>query len=635
MQRGKGVFDISIRNFIYGILIIVFLGASFFTAFVFISSRTLVNGGKFVDYVGKVRGGMQRASKFALSGHDPDEAMQRVEEILKIVTEGSKEEEITKYEKKEFRAKLGEVKNKWEEVKALSKKLKEQGKDEETAQKLFEESEILFKITDELVGLSAEYVRERAIIVETIPLIIFALSLIFISFAFVFGRNISRNINKLLGYLKEISDGNFSQTLEGGGGEEIYQIISNANQIVISLSSLVDKIYDSAIKVYATAEGFLSTSAKLSNTTQKLSSEIAQIASAAEESSKATEEIERVALHSKDTAEKSMEASGEVVNLSYGVVEIMNQAYDSTFQLSKTLSSLVKEVRGIGNIVGIIKDIADQTNILAINASIEAARAGEQGKGFAVVASEIRKLAEGTIKSSNEISQKISSIQKEAQNTLDSMEGALKRLDDVKNFILRLKEVLDRILNSFSEVSKDMAQISSAVSEQASVSREIAKNTVNISNMSEDVSKEVRNVLSSAIRIISEIDELREKTLAFRTKNRDYFILDLAKTDHRVWVARVYGHILGLLKLDLSTIPDHTKCKLGRWYYSEGIKVFGKSPVFRELEDVHKKIHSLGIEILSSYERGDAKRAFELFPRLEETSQEVLRLLDELKKYRL
>jgi methyl-accepting chemotaxis protein len=158
-----------------------------------------------------------------------------------------------------------------------------------------------------------------------------------------------------------------------------------------------------------------------------------------------------------------MEASGEVVNLSYGVVEIMNQAHNSTFQLSKTLSYLVKEVRGIGNIVGIIKDIADQTNILAINASIEAARAGEHGKGFAVVASEIRKLAEGTIKSSNEISQKISSIQKDAQNTLDSMEGALKRLDDVKNFILRLKEVLDRILNSFSEVSKDMAQISSAV----------------------------------------------------------------------------------------------------------------------------------------------------------------------------
>jgi methyl-accepting chemotaxis protein len=80
-----------------------------------------------------------------------------------------------------------------------------------------------------------------------------------------------------LRYLKEISEGNFSQTLDGGGGEEIYQIISNANQIVISLSSLVEKIYDSAIKVYATAEGFLSTSAKLSNITQKLSSEIAQI----------------------------------------------------------------------------------------------------------------------------------------------------------------------------------------------------------------------------------------------------------------------------------------------------------------------------------------------------------------------
>ncbi|MFZ8804517.1 MAG: hypothetical protein ACO2PO_16255 [Candidatus Calescibacterium sp.] len=83
MQRGKGVFDISIRNFIYGILIIVFLGSSFFTVFVFISSGTLVNGGKFVDYVGKLRGGMQRVSKIALSGNDPDEAMQRVEEYSK------------------------------------------------------------------------------------------------------------------------------------------------------------------------------------------------------------------------------------------------------------------------------------------------------------------------------------------------------------------------------------------------------------------------------------------------------------------------------------------------------------------------------------------------------------------------
>jgi len=634
MQIGRSVFGISIRNFIYGVLIIMFLGASFFTGFVFIYSGVLVNGGKFVNYVGKIRGGMQRASKIALSANNPDEVIQEVDELLKIVTDGSKEEGIPKYEKKEFRAKLEEVKNKWEEVKDLSKKLKEQGRDEQTLQKLFTESEILFKLTDELVGLSSEYVRERVIFIRTIPVIVFVLSLIFILFAFVFGRNIERSVRKLLGYLKQISEGDFSQTLDGGGGEEIYQIISNTNQIVNSLSVLVDKIYDSAIKVYTTAEGFLSASAKLSKTTQSLSSEISQIASAAEESSKATEEIEKVALHSKDTAEKSMEASGEVVSLSYDVVKVMNQAYDSTLQLSKTLSSLVKEIRGIENIVGIIKDIADQTNILAINASIEAARAGEQGKGFSVVAGEIRKLAEGTIKSSNEISQKILSIQKDSQNTLDSMEGALKRLDDVKNFILRLKEVLDNTLNSFSEVSKDMAQISSAVSEQASVSREIARNTVNISNMAEDVSKEVRNILSSAIRIMGEVDDLREKTFAFRTKNRNYFILDLAKIDHRVWVAKVYSHISGLLKLDLSDMPDHTKCKLGKWYYSEGIKVFGKSPVFRELEDVHKKIHSLSMEILSSYERGDVKRAFEIFPRLEETSQELLRLLDELKKYR-
>jgi len=634
MQIGRSVFGISIRNFIYGVPIIMFLSASSFTGFFFIYSEVLVNGGKFVNYVGKIRGGMQRAEKIALSANNPDEVIQEVDELLKVITDGSKEEGIPKYEKKEFRAKLEEVKNKWEEVKDLSRKLKEQGRDEQTLQKLFTESEILFKLTDELVGLSSEYVRERVIFIRTIPVIVFVLSLIFILFAFVFGRNIERSVRKLLGYLKQISEGDFSQTLDGGGGEEIYQIISNTNQIVNSLSVLVDKIYDSAIKVYTTAEGFLSASAKLSKTTQSLSSEISQIASAAEESSKATEEIEKVALHSKDTAEKSMEASGEVVSLSYDVVKVMNQAYDSTLQLSKTLSSLVKEIRGIENIVGIIKDIADQTNILAINASIEAARAGEQGKGFSVVAGEIRKLAEGTIKSSNEISQKILSIQKDSQNTLDSMEGALKRLDDVKNFILRLKEVLDNTLNSFSEVSKDMAQISSAVSEQASVSREIARNTVNISNMAEDVSKEVRNILSSAIRIIGEVDDLREKTFAFRTKNRNYFILDLAKTDHRVWVAKVYGHISGLLKLDLSDIPDHTKCKLGKWYYSEGIKVFGKSPVFRELEDVHKKIHSLGMEILSSYERGDVKRAFEIFPRLEETSQEVLRLLDELKKYR-
>jgi methyl-accepting chemotaxis protein len=138
----------------------VFLGASFFTAFVFISSRTLVNGGKFVDYVGKLRGSMQNFSKIVLSGNDPDEAMQRVEEILKIVTEGSKEEGILKYEEKVFRAKLDEVKNKWEEVKALSKKLKEHGRDEQTLRKLFEESEILFELTDELVILSAEYIRE-------------------------------------------------------------------------------------------------------------------------------------------------------------------------------------------------------------------------------------------------------------------------------------------------------------------------------------------------------------------------------------------------------------------------------------------------------------------------------------------
>ncbi len=174
-------------------------------------------------------------------------------------------------------------------------------------------------------------------------------------------------------------------------------------------------------------------------------------------------------------------------------------------------SIIIARQKNIGEIVSVIKDIADQTNLLALNAAIEAARAGEQGRGFAVVADEVRKLAERTSKATSEIGSMIGAIQDEVQKAVASMNEGTKRVEIGVEYSSNAGEALKNIVRSVDNLQSMVQQIASATEEMSTVSEQISSDIETIANVSKETSagsEQIAQSSSDLARLASKLSDL-------------------------------------------------------------------------------------------------------------------------------
>jgi len=317
----------------------------------------------------------------------------------------------------------------------------------------------------------------------------------------------------------KMAEGNFAASPEVNcrGRDEI-------GKMTLSFEQMTEKIREFVIWVKKDISTLSSTSEHLSATTSQISAkmdedrnQMDQIAASTNEMSQGSAELARNSL-------QVAELSGQSSSLAEEGKKISANAFNKISSLAviiKDTAATIEELGGssqeIGNIVSVITDIADQTNLLALNAAIEAARAGEQGRGFAVVADEVRKLAEKTSKATREVAEKIQLIQSEAQRSVETVRKSKTEVESSITILQGVAQSFSSIHEASNNVTGVARQMATATEEQSATSENIAMNTNTISQSTAETHSGIGQIKDVALELARMTEHLKIQTDTFIT----------------------------------------------------------------------------------------------------------------------
>jgi len=331
--------------------------------------------------------------------------------------------------------------------------------------------------------------------------------------AILLARFVTGPVEKMFVRVQELgrAEGDLTQRIDVKSEDEIGALGRAFNQMLGTLHDMIFQIKESAREVSSTSQQLSSTSQEMNATTEEVSSTVQQIAAGSSKQAEATEKtskiIEDIATTIKENASAAQSASAaslEAIEKAQTGRNASQKAVEKMEQIDLVINESVNSIRGlkdrsrqIGRIVEVITGFANQTNLLSLNAAIEAARAGESGRGFAVVAEEVRKLAEGSKKSTEEIADLIAEIQAETEKTVHSIDSGSKEVTEGMELVKETSVVFKEVIKGVEETGAMSQQVSSASQQIVEVIEKIVKAMEEISATAEENASAVQEVSAS------------------------------------------------------------------------------------------------------------------------------------------
>jgi len=384
--------------------------------------------------------------------------------------------------------------------------------------------EKIAKLNDEQAAAAVKDGEKTASSVITLIISCLAVGIILaVVLGLIIANSITKPVNKVVEMIKDIAqgEGDLTKRLEVASKDEIGELaewfntfFNKLHDIISQVAVNTEQLASAANEISSSAEQLSAGAKEQTNQSSQVSAAIEEMTATIVESSKNTGEAAEKA---KGAAQKSQEGSRLAEDTSRGMDEIVN----STSITAKNVEGLAEKATAIGEIIKVIDDIADQTNLLALNAAIEAARAGEQGRGFAVVADEVRKLAERTTKATKEVAETIKGIQADVNGANAQMNDAQKYVLSGKELVEKTNASLTEIFSAVETVQEMMRQLATASEEPSAAAEQISKSIENVNRIIKESAAGTEQAATASEQLNRQAEELRKLVGGFKLRRKE------------------------------------------------------------------------------------------------------------------
>lgn len=354
----------------------------------------------------------------------------------------------------------------------------------------------------------------------------------------------------------------------------------------------------------------------------------ATVAAAGEEMSVTVEEISRNTSDVAEKGEKTLVMAQEGSALVQEATEKAEHVKEVVASLATDISSLTENATTIGSVVNVINDISEQTNLLALNAAIEAARAGEAGRGFAVVADEVRKLAEKTLASTNEIEKIVKVIQENVKKANGNAKLVEENIIEQVHATEKANERFNEILHSVMDLNALLLNTSTASEEQASATADVAGNIEKVAESSKESRDRVENLMDEIDGLMDSLSNIEKDLIQYELSCKSLLFVK-AKMAHVKYLKNVYNAFMR--GVPPTNLKDHTSCDFGKMYYAKSSQeVFGSDPDYKAIEKPHSEVHKLSHQIADLLQKGEREKAQSVLYEMRKNVEHLIGLLDKM-----
>ncbi len=354
--------------------------------------------------------------------------------------------------------------------------------------------------------------------------------------------------------------------------------------------------------------------------------EVELVATAMNEMSATVQEVAQNASNAAVAATSADDQAQQGKQVVTATIEAIDNLANGVEQASGAIDTVENDSETISTVLDVIRGIADQTNLLALNAAIEAARAGEQGRGFAVVADEVRSLAARTQESTQEIQGMIERLQSGTQSAAKLMADSKVMAKEAVEQAAEAGSALEIITGAVDTINMMNSQIATASEQQSIVAEEINQNIVRISQVVEETASIAEYTATACIQVTDTVSGL-EAVLHKYHDNGGGLDLSAAKSSHMAWKTKLRSFLDGKAALSVGQAVSHHDCAFGKWYYQDGVASYGNISEIKQIEDPHAELHALIKEIIHCKEQGDLQQAETKYLQIEPLSKQIVNLI--------